>query len=64
MIGYSVPAVEKRRIWALAKQFCETTPILELHYGEPPILTDIHTHQAYTAEDFITAIDSILKKSA
>jgi len=58
MIGYSVPAPEKRRVWAeLRKHRCGR--VLELHTGEP-VLPDATHHRSNTPEDFLEAVNTLV----
>jgi CheY-like chemotaxis protein len=60
MIGYSVPAPEKRRVWAeLKKQRCGR--ILELHDGHP-VLPRAVDHQAKSPDDFPEAIRALFEQ--
>ena len=44
IIGYSIPAKEKRRIWAELVTRCPHAPILELFEGSSPDLIDAQFH--------------------
>jgi hypothetical protein len=58
MIGYSVPAPEKRRVWTELKKN-RSLPVLELHAGEP-VLPRAEHHHAKSPEDFLEAIHTLL----
>jgi DNA-binding response OmpR family regulator len=63
LVGYSLTPAEKRRIAAEALKFCKC-PILELWDREPPrVRVDprIFDHYSLTPEDFLNAVNAILK---
>ncbi len=65
LVGHSVPPSRKRRIFMAARKYCKT-PILELFStGEPELVQQSHTyiHHAQVPEDFLQAVESILKSS-
>ena len=60
IIGYSLPTAEKRRVVHEARKHCKA-PILELYEGDKPELADIYTHRSELPEDFLDAVNSILR---
>lgn len=61
MIGYSLPAAEKRRVWAEIREHCST--ILELHREGGPALTEAaYYHSSHSPDDFLDAVKSALQK--
>jgi CheY-like chemotaxis protein len=63
IIGYSLPAAEKRRVWMECRRYCGPVPILELHNSDPASLADEpHTfsHQSHTPDDFLEAVHTII----
>lgn len=59
MIGQSVPAPEKRRIWSEIRGL--HTPVLELHQGTPT-LPGAHHHRSQTPEDFLETLNELLRR--
>jgi hypothetical protein len=65
IIGYSVPAIEKRKVWVGAKEFCKT-PILELYEdGRHELMETVHlfVHEYRTPTDFLAAVNFFLNGS-
>lgn len=62
MLGYSLPPSDKRRIWKVAREFCQV-PILELYRtGEPEIIDqNVHYHEAYAPDDFLEKVLQITR---
>ena len=59
MIGYSVPAPEKHRVWIELERY--RTPTLELHRGEPVLRKATH-HKSNSPGDFLAALDALLSQ--
>ena len=65
LVGYSLTPAEKRRIAVEALAFCKC-PILELWDREPPrvrIDPRISDHYSLTPEDFLDAVNRILRRN-
>jgi DNA-binding response OmpR family regulator len=61
MIGYSLPASEKRRVWLEVTERCKT-PVLELHLdGAPSLMEPTYVHASKSADDFLETVKSILR---
>jgi CheY-like chemotaxis protein len=62
LIGYSLPAAEKRRVWVECRRYCGSIPILELHQAEPALAEEVRTfsHHSRTSEDFLEAVQTII----
>jgi DNA-binding response OmpR family regulator len=63
LMGYSLPPADKRRIYVEVRTHCKT-PVLELHENGRPELVEpgyIFAHRSYTPEDFLEAVNSILR---
>ncbi len=59
MVGYSVPAPEKRRIWAELKK--HDLLVLELHDGGPVLPGAVH-HKSLRDEDFLEPLQALLRR--
>ena len=61
MIGYSLAPAAKRRVWDEARKTCKV-PILELHRNNSPeLMPPAFFHEAQTPDDFLVAVQKILK---
>lgn len=64
MIGYSLPAAEKRRVWSEVRQACSSkTPVLELYDNDKPELMEsqaLFSHESHEPKDFLEAVQQIL----
>jgi len=66
IIGYSLPAAEKRRVWVECRKYCESTPVLELYNSQPPALAEearTFSHQSLAPDDFLKTVQSIVSGS-
>jgi len=64
MLGYSLPPVDKRRIWKAAREKCKV-PILELHRNGAPEVLDqnVFYHESKTPEDFLDTVKSLFSRT-
>lgn len=61
IIGYSLTPAAKRRVWDEARKKCNV-PILELHRrNAPELMPPAFFHEAQAPDDFLTAVQKILK---
>jgi CheY-like chemotaxis protein len=66
IIGYSLPAAEKRRVWVECRRYCGSIPILELHQAELPALAEevrTFSHHSRTPDDFLEIVQTIIATS-
>jgi len=65
IVGYSIPAKEKRRVWAELVTRCPHAPILELFEGDTPVLLDAqHSLNSQLGADALQGkVDEILKST-
>jgi DNA-binding response OmpR family regulator len=66
IIGYSLPAAEKRRVCVECRKYCSLAPVLELYDAQPPALAKearTFIHHSRTPEDFLETVQTILAKS-
>jgi DNA-binding response OmpR family regulator len=63
LIGYSLSASEKRKIWVEARKVCKT-PILQLYQGAEPELIESNAfaHESQTPDDFVRSVRSVLSR--
>jgi DNA-binding response OmpR family regulator len=63
LIGYSLPASEKRKVWVEARKVCKT-PILQLYQDAEPELIESNAfaHESQTPDDFVKSVRAVLRR--
>ena len=63
LIGYSLPASEKRKVWVEARKVCKP-PILQLYQGAVPELVESNAfaHESQTPDDFVKSVRAVLRR--